>query len=161
MLLPQDGFVVMHGVIIPLMLMATIPSLRKVMLGMVSSQNEEEEEFEMEMEPQGSLTTEHHRPCSAPTRPSSAVMPSLPGAPDMAMRVPYKSNIRKHRSALEAVVSVPRRRKHKIMKTEGACASPGKGGGGPLDGVMLDMVGEKVIPLDESDDEEPSNCKTM
>ena len=71
----------------------------------------------------------------------------------MAIRVPYRSNIRKHRSALEAVVSVPRRRKNRQGKRKR---------GGPLDGVMLDMVGEKVIPLEESDEEdEPSNCKTM
>jgi hypothetical protein len=149
MLLPQDGFVVVHGIIIPLLLMVTIPSLRRVMLGMVSS-HQEEEEFEMEPNPPD--TTVQHRPSTAPTRPSSAIIPNLPGAPDMAIRVPYKSNIRKHRSALEAVVSVPRRRKNRIRKRHD---------GGPLDRVMLDMVGEKVIPLDESEEDEPSNCKTM
>ena len=37
-----------------------------------------------------------------------------------------------------------------------------RGGRGPLDGAMLDMVGEKIIPLEESDsDDEGSTNKTM
>ena len=50
------------------------------------------------------------------------------------------------------LVSAPRKRKlvGKVGKK-----------GGPLDGVMLNMVGEKVIPLEESEDEDPSSCKTM
>ena len=59
---------------------------------------------------------------------------------------------RKHRSALEAVVSAPRRRRRK---------RGGATGGGPLDRVMLSMVGEKEIPLEESDEEEPTHCKSM
>ena len=35
------------------------------------------------------------------------------------------------------------------------------GGGGPLDRVMLSMVGEKEIPLEESDEDEPTHCKSM
>ena len=65
------------------------------------------------------------------------------------------SVFRKHRSALEAVVSAPRRRRRK----RGGAA--GVGGGGPLDRVMLSMVGEKEIPLEESDEDEPTHCKTM
>ena len=61
--------------------------------------------------------------------------------------------LRKHRSALEAVVSAPRRRRR---KRGGAV-----GGGGPLDRVMLSMVGEKEIPLEESDEDEPTHCKSM
>ena len=59
---------------------------------------------------------------------------------------------RKHRSALEAVVSAPRRRRRKRV---------GAAGGGPLDRVMLSMVGEKEIPLEESDEDEPTHCKSM
>ena len=150
MFFPQAGFVTIHGILIPVLLMMTIPSLRKVMMGMISSNQEEEEE--MEMEPSPTESNEQHRPSTAPTRPSSATMPTLPSTQDMNIRVPYKSNIRKHRSALEAVVSVPRRRKNRINAGQG---------GGPLDGVMVDMVGEKVIPLEESEEDEPSNCKTM
>ena len=48
--------------------------------------------------------------------------------------------------------SVPRKRKIKQVK---------KKAGGPLDRIMLSMVGEKMIPLDESDEEDQSHCKTM
>ena len=65
---------------------------------------------------------------------------------------------RKHRSAgpLEAVVSTsaPNTRKRKTRHTK-------KKQGGPLDRVMLSMVGEKIIPLDESEEEDHSHCKTM
>lgn len=50
------------------------------------------------------------------------------------------------------MVTAPRKRK--LTRKE-------KKKGGPLDGVMLNMVGDKVIPLQESDDEDPSSCKTM
>ena len=111
-----------------------------------------------------------HRPETAPTRPSSAsTAPGslLPGGVSESVpRRPYRSNIRsvwtqdtshkynsrKHRSALETVVTAPRRRK--LIRKE-------KRKGGPLDGVMLNMVGDKVIPLQESDDEDPSSCKSM
>ena len=47
-------------------------------------------------------------------------------------------------------MSAPRRRKGR------------KAGKGPLDGAMLDMVGEKIIPLQESESEEDEgNCRTM
>ena len=98
--------------------------------------------------PGPALELEEHRPSSAPTRPSTAPIPVLRST---AGRVPYTSNIRKHRSALEAVVSVPRRRKRARVR---------RGGGGPLDRVMVSMVGEKEIPLVESEEEdEPSGCK--
>ena len=65
---------------------------------------------------------------------------------------------RKHRSALEAVVTTaPRRRKATIT----TASTSSKKRGGPLDRVMISMVGEKQIPLEESDEEDASHCKTM
>ena len=116
-----------------------------------------------------------HRPDTAPTRPSSAstapgsLLPGGVSESECAPRRQYRSNLRsvsmsglacslyksvsrKHRSALETVVAAPRKRK--LVRNV-------KKKGGPLDGVMLNMVGEKVIPLQESDDEDPSSCKTM
>ena len=65
---------------------------------------------------------------------------------------------RKHRSALEAVVTTaPRRRKASVN----TASTSSKKRGGPLDRVMISMVGEKQIPLEESDEEDASHCKTM
>ena len=94
LLLYQDLFAVLHGLVTPLLLILTMPGLREQLVNMLpgppSPGPDQVEELELE--------TLSHRPESAPTRPSSAVIPNMPDLPgaasDCSGRVPYKSNIR-------------------------------------------------------------------
>ena len=96
---PQDIFSVLHGLLTPVMLVLTIPGLRKQVVDMVRGHPEQEEQEEPREELE-MTETPGHRPESAPTRPSSALITSsmsLPGGmpgPDCAGRRPYRSNIR-------------------------------------------------------------------
>ena len=125
---------------------------------------EEEDDIVSELSHRSDVYTRPppHRPDSAPTRPSSAPMLQIPGGiPENSVRVPYRSNIRKHRSALETVVAAPRRRRKKFEKIEKKNKK-----GGPLDQVMTSMVGEKEIPLEDNDGglgitNTTMDCKTM
>jgi len=162
----EDLFVILHAFIVPLIIILTTREMRNQLFGIILARNnvvECDQELEMHHDNSKNIMSplddefknlsDSHRPDSAPTRPSSAAM-TLPGTlPENSVRVPYKSNIRKHRSALETVVSAPRRRR--VLRTND------KGKGGPLDRVMVSMVGEKTIPLEESDEEDASHCKTM
>lgn len=93
LVLYQDLFAVLHGLITPLLLFLTIPGLREQMVKIPHCSRAGSDQVE-ELE----LETLSHRPESAPTRPSSAVIPTRPELPgqasDSTTRVPYKSNIR-------------------------------------------------------------------
>ena len=145
--IPVISIVVVHSILGPAGLIWLVPSLRLAARRILTSDDPESADLELRMEEEAATAPVVSVP---PTRPSSDTLPQLmPGAPE-TRRIKYKSNIRKHRSALETVVSAPRLRKGR------------KTGKGPLDGAMLDMVGEKIIPLEVSDsDEDESNCRTM
>ena len=145
--IPLNSLIGVHSIILPLIVSCNIPSIWSPIKNIFNSENISELEIPEEEVPDEQVETS---PSRAPTRPSSVILPqALPGSTEESKRVMYKSNIRQHRSALESVVSETRRRKWK------------KTGKGPLDGAMLDMVGEKIVPLEESDSENEGNCKTM
>jgi len=145
--IPLNSLIGVHSIFLPLIVSYNIPSIWSPIKSILNSENISESEIPEEEVPDEQVETS---PSRAPTRPSSVILPqALPGSTEESKRVMYKSNIRQHRSALESVVSATRRRKWK------------KTGKGPLDGAMLDMVGEKIVPLEESDSEDEGNCKTM
>ena len=145
---PFQSFIWIHSISIPIMTLWSMESTKicasKLLgLGPAGQANGEQDNS------QDSIAMKQENPGSVPTRPSSVTLPQLlPGAPEIK-RIKYISNLRHHSSALETVIAAPRFRKGK------------KGGKGPLDSAMLDMVGEKIIPLEESESEEESNCKQM
>lgn len=146
---PSEFLIGIHTVLLPVLIVFFTPSLKNAAKRFMGVETEEPTEMEMTAEDVNAGKDGMHQG-SAPTRPSSVTLPQLlPGAPEVK-RIQYRSNIRKHRSALETVVSAPRLRKGR------------KTGKGPLDGAMLDMVGEKIVPLEESDsNDDEGNCKTM
>ena len=144
---PLNSLIGVHSILLPVGLSYSTPSIWVLIKSTFSLEECPELEIADEEIPEEPVETS---PSQAPTRPSSVTLPqALPGASEEVKRVMYKSNIRQHRSALESVVSATRRRKWK------------KTGKGPLDGAMLDMVGEKIVPLEESESEDEGNCKTM
>ena len=90
----------LHGLLTPVMLVLTIPGLRKQVVVMLRGHPDQADQEEHRVELELVETPGHHRPESAPTRPSSAIIASsvsLPGGmpgPDYTGRVPYRSNIR-------------------------------------------------------------------
>ena len=90
----------LHGLLTPVMLVLTIPGLRKQVVDMLRGHTDPADQEEHRVELELVETPGHHRPESAPTRPSSAIIASsvsLPGGmpgPDYTGRIPYKSNIR-------------------------------------------------------------------
>ena len=84
----------LHGLLTPVLLVLTIPGLRKAVVDMVRGQPEATEPSQARVEVELVETPGCHRPESAPTRPSSVSLPGgLPG-PDYTGRIPYRSNIR-------------------------------------------------------------------
>ena len=84
----------LHGLLTPVMLVLTIPGLRKQVVDMLRGQPDpaEQEELRVELE---MMETPGHRPESAPTRPSSVSLPGGMPGPDYTGRIPYRSNIRR------------------------------------------------------------------
>ena len=179
----EDSFVVLHALVTPMLVVLTNNCMRNQMMRWITRgrfvshsiniiqeeemeviKGEEEDDIVSELSHRSDVYTRPppHRPDSAPTRPSSAPMLQIPGGiPENSVRVPYRSNIRKHRSALETVVAAPRRRRKKFEKIEKKNKK-----GGPLDQVMTSMVGEKEIPLEDNDGglgitNTTMDCKTM
>ena len=146
---PFQSFIWIHSIFIPIITLWSMESTKhsaSQLLGHDETTGQTNGEQDNSQE---SIAMKQENPGSVPTRPSSVTLPQLlPGAPEIK-RIKYISNLRHHSSALETVIAAPRLRKGK------------KGGKGPLDSAMLDMVGEKIIPLEESESEEESNCKQM
>ena len=90
----------LHGLLTPIMLVLTIPGLRKQVVDILRGHPEPADQEEHRVELELVETPGQHRPDSAPTRPSSAIIASsvsLPGGmpgPDYTGRIPYRSNIR-------------------------------------------------------------------
>ena len=147
---PFESFIWIHSILLPIANLWSIESARqsvkRFMLVSTSTASSQHTELDTNND---AMAMRQENPGTTPTRPSSVTLPQLlPGAPEVK-RVKYISNLRHHSSALETVIAAPRLRKGR------------KGGRGPLDNAVLDMVGEKIIPLEESESEEESNCKTM
>ena len=182
----EDSFVVIHALVTPMLVVMTNNCMRLQMMkwitgGRFGSHNVsitlQEEEMDVFPGDEDDVVSQlskrsdiqarppPHRPDSAPTRPSSAPMLQIPGGiPENNVRIPYRSNIRKHRSALETVVAAPRQCPRRRRKFETEMKKNKKGG--PLDQVMTSMVGEKEIPLEDNDGglgitNTTMDCKTM
>ena len=84
----------LHGLLTPVMLVLTIPGLRKAVVDMVRGHPEAAEQEQPRVELELVETPGRHRPESAPTRPSSVSLPGGMPGPDYTGRIPYRSNIR-------------------------------------------------------------------
>ena len=98
----QDTFVNIHALLLPLLFLMTNTNMRTQIIKILVRRQEASTDHQLETfvgsetDQFDGRTLEHKRASSAPTRPSSALMPALPGGvpPDSSVRIPYRSNIR-------------------------------------------------------------------